>query len=68
MNFASGAEVDEACATALGAGARAVKQPIATAWGGYSGYFADPDGHYWEVVYGPGIQLDSDGRVLSMGD
>jgi uncharacterized protein len=68
MNFASEAEVDAAFADAIDAGATSVKAPIATDWGGFSGYFADPDGHYWEVAYAPGIVLDADGRVLSMGD
>jgi hypothetical protein len=31
--------------------------------GGYSGYFADPDGHPWEVVVAPGIEVGEDGRV-----
>lgn len=68
MNFASEAEVDAAFADALAAGATSVKVPIATPWGGHSGYFADPDGHFWELAYGPGIRLDDEGRVLSMGD
>ncbi len=32
-------------------------------WGGYSGYFADPDGHSWEVAHNPGFPLDAEGRV-----
>ena len=32
-------------------------------WGGYSGYFADPDGHLWEVAYNPFFPLDETGRV-----
>jgi len=35
------------------AGARIVKQPAATFWGGYAGYFQDPDGHLWEVLWNP---------------
>jgi catechol 2,3-dioxygenase-like lactoylglutathione lyase family enzyme len=42
--------VDEALAEAASAGATIVKPAQATSWGGYSGYFADPDGHLWEVV------------------
>lgn len=33
------------------------------AWGGTAGYFADPDGHAWEVAYNPGMPLDAEGRV-----
>jgi catechol 2,3-dioxygenase-like lactoylglutathione lyase family enzyme len=42
--------VDELLAESAGAGATVVKPAQATSWGGYSGYFADPDGHLWEVV------------------
>ena len=42
--------VDEVLAEAAAAGATIVKRAQATAWGGYNGYFADPDGHLWEVV------------------
>ncbi|MFG6175797.1 VOC family protein [Halomonas sp. THAF12] len=52
-NVASEAEVDEVLALAVTAGARLVKPGQAVFWGGYSGYFADPDGHLWEVAYNP---------------
>jgi uncharacterized protein len=68
MNFGSEGEVDAAFADAIAAGASSIKTPIGTDWGGYSGYFGDPDGHYWEVAFAPGIRLDAEGRVLSMGD
>ena len=45
--------VDRAYAEALVAGATAVKSPTPTDWGGYSGYFADPDGHLWEIAFNP---------------
>ncbi len=45
--------VDALFAQALGAGARAIKPPETVFWGGYSGYFADPDGHLWEVAWNP---------------
>ncbi|HKG84624.1 MAG TPA: VOC family protein, partial [Beijerinckiaceae bacterium] len=48
-NGRSEAEVDEVFAAAVKAGAQAVKIPRKTFWGGYSGYFADPDWHLWEV-------------------
>jgi uncharacterized glyoxalase superfamily protein PhnB len=35
------------------AGATIVKQPKETFWGGYAGYFQDPDGHLWEIVWNP---------------
>ncbi|WP_126173031.1 VOC family protein [Altericroceibacterium xinjiangense] len=49
--------VDAAFAEALAAGARPVKPPEDVFWGGYSGYFADPDGHLWEVAYNPFTDL-----------
>jgi len=45
-------------------GARIVKRPQSTSWGGFGGYFADPDGNLWEVVYNPGWKLDRKGRVV----
>ncbi|MBB3140206.1 VOC family protein [Halomonas organivorans] len=52
-NVASEAEVDDVLAQAVAAGARLVKPGQAVFWGGYSGYFADPDGHLWEIAYNP---------------
>lgn len=46
-------EVDEVVAQALAAGATLAKAPQKASWGGYSGYFKDPDGHLWEVAYNP---------------
>ncbi|GAA3675101.1 hypothetical protein GCM10022237_38330 [Nocardioides ginsengisoli] len=46
--------VDEVLATAERAGATYVEQGTQREWGGYSGYFADPDGYRWEVAYNPG--------------
>ena len=48
-------EVDRVFAAAVAAGATATKEPASTFWGGYAGYFADPDGHLWEVVYNPDL-------------
>ena len=45
------------------AGARVVKQPQETFWGGFSGYFADLDGHYWEVAWGPMFEFDARGEM-----
>jgi hypothetical protein len=46
------------------AGARIVKPPHDTFWGGFGGYFADPDDHYWEVVWGPTFTFDASGGLL----
>lgn len=52
-NVAAQGEVDAVMDRAAAAGARVVKPAQATFWGGYAGYFQDPDGHLWEVVYNP---------------
>lgn len=56
-------EVDAVLAFALGKGAVLLKAAHETDYGGYSGYFADPDGHPWEVVVAPGIEVGEDRRV-----
>ena len=53
VNVATRGEVDAGFAVALGAGARAIEPPVERGWGGYSGYFADPEGHRWELVWAP---------------
>ncbi len=52
-NVAGRAEVDEVIEQARRAGAEIVKAPADTFYGGYAGYFRDPDGHLWEVVWNP---------------
>lgn len=52
-NVDSEAEVDAVMNQALAAGAELVKAPQKVFWGGYSGYFKDPDGHLWEVAHNP---------------
>lgn len=52
-NVASKAEVDAVMAQAAQAGAVTVKPAQDTFWGGYAGYFQDPDGHLWEIVWNP---------------
>jgi predicted lactoylglutathione lyase len=47
-------EVDEVLATARAAGADPVHDAVEREWGGYTGYFGDPDGYRWEVAYNPG--------------
>ena len=56
-NVSSRAEVDAVFAHALAAGAKSVKPPQEAFWGGYSGYFADPDGYLWEVAHNPFTDL-----------
>lgn len=63
QNFATEAEVDAAFAAALAAGATALKAPQKAEWGGYSGYWADPDGHVWEVAMNPFWPLADDGSL-----
>jgi hypothetical protein len=56
-NVASRDEVDAVFAQAVAAGARPTKPPREVFWGGYSGYFADPDGFLWEVAHNPFTDL-----------
>jgi len=60
-------DVDAVLAEAEAAGATIVKPAQKTFWGGYAGYFADPDGHLWEVAHNPHWPLDAEGRVLLPG-
>lgn len=61
INLDSEQAVDAALAAAERAGARIVKPAEPTAWGGYQGYFTDPDEHYWEVAYNPFWPLGENG-------
>jgi uncharacterized protein len=61
INVASSDAVDVAIAEALAAGGALLAAPARAEWGGYSGYFADPDGHAWEVAHNPGWPLGDDG-------
>ena len=56
-------EVDEVTEQARAAGARIVREPGETSWGGYSGMFVDPDGHPWEVAHNPRWTIDPDGST-----
>lgn len=64
-NCASEDQVDAVMAFAEAAGAKIVKQPEKVFWGGYSGYFADPDGHLWEIAHNPFFPMDEDGRITA---
>jgi uncharacterized protein len=56
-NVATRAEVDAVMAEAEAAGATIVKRAHPTFWGGYAGYFQDPDQHVWEVVWNPLLEV-----------
>ena len=62
-NARSREEVDTVLAEAGAAGAEIVKPAHDTFWGGYSGYFADPDGHLWEIAHNPFWTISEDGSV-----
>ena len=62
-NCRSESEVDIVIERARRAGGAIPKLPQKTSWGGYAGYFADPDGHLWEVAHNPGFPLTPDGRL-----
>lgn len=63
INGRSREEVDAMYAQALAAGALALKPPEEVFWGGYSGYFADLDGHTWELAHNPGCVIHPDGST-----
>jgi predicted lactoylglutathione lyase len=62
-NVRSRREVDEIVAAAARAGGRVTRPPGETFYGGYAGYFADPDGHLWEIAHNPGFSLADDGTL-----
>jgi len=62
-NARSKEEVVGICALAAEAGAHIAKAPQDTFWGGFSGYFTDPDGHYWEVAWGPMFDFSEHGDL-----
>ena len=66
-NVTARQEVEDVLAEAAGAGGTLVKPAQATFWGGYAGYFADPDGHLWEVAHNPFWTMDDEGRVQLPG-
>jgi predicted lactoylglutathione lyase len=62
VNCESREQVDEALRAAEEAGANILQRAKVAEWGGYLGYFADPDGHVWEVTHNPDWPMDGDGR------
>ncbi len=63
QNFDSEQEVDLAYTHAVACGAKSLKKPQKVFWGGYSGYFADPDGHVWELAHNPFMPLNAQGHM-----
>ncbi len=63
QNVRSPVEVDAVLAAAEAAGATITRPAATTFYGGYAGYFADPDGHLWEVAHNPGFTLEADGAL-----
>jgi uncharacterized protein len=62
-NVRSRIEVDEVLGEAADAGAEITQAARETFYGGYAGYFTDPDGHVWEVAHNPGFPLGQDGAI-----
>jgi uncharacterized protein len=62
QNVAEKEAVDRVLAQAVSAGGTLLKPAVKAEWGGYSGYFADPDGHPWEIAWNPFFVLDA-GRL-----
>jgi predicted lactoylglutathione lyase len=63
FNTRSRDEVDDVLAAVEAAGGTVTKAAEKQVWGGYSGYFADPDGHPWEVAFNPDWSIDETGHV-----
>ena len=66
-NTRSDAEVDAVLAQAERAGGRIVKAAGRAFWGGWYGYFADPEGNLWEVAHNPDFPIDAQGRISLPG-
>lgn len=62
-NVPSEAAVTETLAAAVAVGARLVRPADKVFWGGFRGYFADPDGFLWEVCFNPFVELDAEGFI-----
>jgi predicted lactoylglutathione lyase len=63
QNVRSKEDVDAVIAAARSAGGTVTRSPADTFYGGYAGYFTDPDGHAWEIAYNPGFALAEDGSI-----
>jgi catechol 2,3-dioxygenase-like lactoylglutathione lyase family enzyme len=62
-NTRSQDEVDEVLALARSNGGTVVKEAGRAFWGGWYGYFADPDSHLWEVAHNPDFPIDAEGKI-----
>ena len=62
-NVRERSEVDAILDAARAAGGTITKEAAETFYGGYAGYFADPDGHVWELAHNPGFRLEDDGAL-----
>ncbi|HTV71027.1 MAG TPA: VOC family protein [Rhizobiaceae bacterium] len=62
-NTRSDAEVDEVLAAVAKAGGKIIKPAGKAFWGGWYGYFADPEGNLWEVAHNPDFPMDADGNI-----
>ena len=65
-NARNRAEVDSVLADAVAAGAKLLKPAQEAFWGGYSGYFSDPDGFLWEVAWNPTFPISADGSIRAL--
>lgn len=63
-NVDSKQKVDEVIELVRDAGGTIVKEPQDVFWGGYHAYFADPDGYFWEVAWGPDFKYDENGLLV----
>ncbi|GIJ19784.1 VOC family protein [Micromonospora lutea] len=63
QNVRERAEVDRLMAAAAQAGATVTRPARDTSYGGYAGYFTDPDGHLWEIAWNPGFPIAADGTI-----
>lgn len=63
-NVRSRVEVDQVLDQAAKAGAEIIQAARETFYGGYAGFFTDPDGHVWEIAYNPGFSLNDDGTII----
>ena len=64
QNVRESGQVDECMLAAEAAGARVLRPAKDAEWGGRSGYFADPDGHPWEIAWHPYFQFDEEGALV----
>jgi catechol 2,3-dioxygenase-like lactoylglutathione lyase family enzyme len=67
QNVARREDVDATLAAAVGAGAKLARRASDRVWGGRSGSFQDPDGHFWEITWNPRAVFDDDGSIASFG-